>query len=57
MDYCKTRQIQYMKSVPVLIVREYNLYQWEAWLKVIAEIVGEEQVFLPAKRQDVAVSQ
>jgi hypothetical protein len=33
-----------------------NLYQWEAQLKVIAKIVGEAQVFLPAKRQDVAVS-
>ena len=28
----------------------------EAQLKVIAEIVGEAQVFLPAKRQDVALS-
>ena len=34
-----------MRKLSVLIVREYNLYQWEAQLKVIAEIVGEPILF------------
>lgn len=34
-----------MNLLSCLIVREYNLYQWEAQLKVIAEIVGEAQAF------------
>ena len=37
------------EKLSVYIVREYNLYQWEAQLKVIAEIVGEAQVFLTGK--------
>ncbi len=34
-------RIQYTRKTFCLIVREYNLYQWEAQLKVIVEIVGE----------------
>ena len=44
MGYCKTKY-NIRKQFYVLMVREYNLYQWEAQLKVIAEIVGEAQVF------------
>jgi hypothetical protein len=42
---CFTIQIQYINRLTYFIVREYNLYQWEARLKVIAEIVGKAQVF------------
>jgi F0F1-type ATP synthase assembly protein I len=45
----KPNKLIILIHLTVLLVREYNLYQWEAQLKVSAKIVGEAQAFYPTK--------